>query len=118
MFIQLPEVLETIVYTLGAMWEFICPYIEYFGMGFGILGAAFIWRPTNKAKLVGFELWLYSNIFWIIFGITIHSLCLIAMNSVYLISNFLGIYYNVQIVEKEEEYIDELLMIPEKETIK
>jgi len=91
-------------------------------MLFGVLGAIVIWKPTFKAKMVGFELWAVSNVAWIAtayLGVDMreYALPLLIMNGVYLLSNVAGIYTH-QIFAIAEDNLEaqrkELLKMPEK----
>lgn len=101
---------------LSWLWSIFEPYVSILGAGFGILGALVIWQPTMKAKVVGFELWAYSNIFWIIFGmVIITNYWLVAMNVVFFFSSVAGIIKHYPLMEIEQKYIKDLLAIPPKE---
>jgi multisubunit Na+/H+ antiporter MnhF subunit len=98
------------------LWSVFEPYVPILGACFGICGALVIWQPTMKAKVVGFELWVYSNIFWIIFGaVIITNYWLVVMNVVFLVSSLAGIVKHFPLMEIEQKYITDLLAIPPKE---
>lgn len=95
---------------LWVVWGWIVQYSSLGGAIFGIAGALVIWKPTHSAKIIGFELWLYSNVFWMIVAWSIPNWGLLAMNLVYTISNLVGIVKHVPEANKERE----LLKIPPK----
>lgn len=97
------------------IWSIFEPYVPILGACFGICGALVIWQPTIKAKVVGFELWVYSNVLWIIYGVTITNYWLVAMNIVFLFSSLAGIVKHIPLLQIEEKYIKDLLAIPPKE---
>jgi hypothetical protein len=61
----------------------------------GILGSLFICWHSNEARLVGFTLFLYSNMFLLWFHITMRNWWCIGMQSVFLITSLIGIYSNM-----------------------
>lgn len=85
------------------------------GMFCGLGGQAVIIFPTYRAKVKGFEIWIYSNLCWIAWGFLTNDVPLMIMNSGYTICNVIGIWTHWGKAEKERMYQKELLSLPPKE---
>lgn len=100
---------------LWSLWYFVEPYIDWFAMGFGILGAIIVAYPTNNAKVKGFEFWVYANVLWCITAILLRNLPLLILNIVYCGCNIVGIWKHLPLADAERKLKEDLLQIPKKE---
>ncbi|MFA5692603.1 MAG: hypothetical protein WC907_03205 [Acholeplasmataceae bacterium] len=94
--------------------ETIITYSSWVALTLGIIGAIIIAHPTARAKVVGFEVWIYSNIFWIVFAYSIKSIPT-AINFIFFtIISVVGIWNHIGLADKEKREKEELLKVPEK----
>lgn len=100
---------------LWSIWFILEPYIQWIAMGLGIFGAVVVAYPTNHAKVIGFELWVYANISWCVAAILLNSLPLLILNLVYLVCNLIGIWKHLPLADAEKKLHEDLLRIPKKE---
>ena len=75
----------------------------------GLLGQAVIVFPSYRAKVKGFEIWIYSNIAWIIWGAFTSDLPLMIMNTGYTACNIIGIWTHWDKAEEERKFHEDLL---------
>jgi hypothetical protein len=94
--------------------QFILDNIQWFAMILGIGGALYVRVATDHAKVIGFELWVYSNICWGVGGYFTNNYPLIITNFVYLLCNLDGIRNHFEGAEVERTAKKLLLEIPPK----
>jgi len=101
---------------LMSIWLLIEPNINWIGMFMGLLGQGVIIFPTYRAKVKGFEIWIYSNVSWIIWGYITNDLPLMIMNSGYTLCNIAGIWTHWEKAENERKIQEDLLKIPDRKS--
>lgn len=92
----------------------ITTYIPWAAMVLGVLGAFVVATPTNRAKVIGFELWIYANVLWCVSAFMYNSIPLLILNGAYAFFNLIGIYKHLPYADAEVKMREELLQIPPK----
>ena len=89
-------------------------YLSWIGMIFGILGSLVIWQRSYRSKIIGFELWFWGNLCWVVVGWDENILPLVILNIIYAGANVVGIWQNQPCADAEKKLKQSLLEIPKK----
>lgn len=94
--------------------DFFVNNLDWIGLFFGITGGLMIAYPTYRTKVWGFEMWVYSNVFWIAYAWTINSLAIAINYLFFLIISLAGIWTHLPLADAEKRDKAALLEIPKK----
>jgi hypothetical protein len=67
---------------------------EWIAAACSIAGAWMVGSTTAHVRLVGFLLFLFSNLLWIVWGVSVSAWPLVAMQFAFLVTSVRGIWSN------------------------
>jgi hypothetical protein len=65
-------------------------WFDWVGMALGALGAWPAGSKLAKWRRIGFIVWIVSDLFWVLFGLAIHSLPLVVLNLLFILTSARG----------------------------
>ncbi len=69
-------------------------YLQWPGMAFGLVGAIFVSGRDERARFIGFALWIVSNLCWIVWSLDAKAWGLLAMQVPFCATSALGCWNN------------------------
>lgn len=94
--------------------EYILSNIMWLAMVTGVIGLWYNSNPDMRGKMISYEVWIFSNIFWIIGGIYTNNPPLVIFEFICIALGIRGIYTHIYLADVEAAYNKAMLEIPPK----
>lgn len=94
--------------------DFFLSNVMWLAMISGVIGLYFNTTPDMKGKMISYEVWIVSNIFWIIGGLYTNNPPLVIFEIVCISLGIRGIYTHIYLADVEAAYNKSMLEVPKK----